>query len=88
MRRFTVAIAAALLMCAAPAYAQAVGAVGTPLSKGGRMGKGLPDEKDARSPEQKKKDEAAYKDAVERISPNGKFDPWGKVRATPPSAAK
>jgi hypothetical protein len=47
--------------------------------KGG-MGKGLPDEKkDTRSPEQKKKDENAYKDAVGRI-PDQKYDPWGKVR--------
>jgi hypothetical protein len=74
MRRFTVAIAAALLVSAAPAYAQ--------MSKGGaqKMSKGQPDEKkDTRTPEQKKKDEAAYKDAVGRI-PDGKFDPWGKVR--------
>jgi hypothetical protein len=74
MRRLTLAIAAALLMCAAPAYAQMGGKGGQP------MGKGMPDEKkDARSPEQKKKDESAYKDAVGRI-PDQKFDPWGKVR--------
>jgi hypothetical protein len=78
MRRLTVAIAAALLMCAAPAYAQMGGGGG--MGKGGKMGKGLPDEKtDTRSPEQKKKDESAYKDAVGRI-PDQKFDPWGKVR--------
>jgi hypothetical protein len=48
--------------------------------KGQPMGKGMPDEKkDTRSPEQKKKDESAYKDAVGRI-PDQKFDPWGKVR--------
>jgi|HubBroStandDraft_1064217.scaffolds.fasta_scaffold929624_1 hypothetical protein len=78
MRRLTLAIAAALLMCAAPAYAQMGGGMG---GKGGQpMGKGMPDEKkDARSPEQKKKDESAYKDAVGRI-PDQKFDPWGKVR--------
>jgi hypothetical protein len=78
MRRLTVAIAAALLVCAAPAYAQM--GPGAGLAKGGQMGKGLPDEKkDSRSPEQKKKDENAYKDAVGRI-PDQKFDPWGKVR--------
>jgi hypothetical protein len=76
MRRFTVAIAAALLVSAAPAYAQ----MGSGLGKGDKMGKGLADEKkDTRSPEQKKKDESAYKDAVGRI-PDQKFDPWGKVR--------
>jgi hypothetical protein len=79
MRRLTVAIAAALLMCAAPAYAQ-MGGGGLGGGKGGQMGKGMPDEKkDTRSPEQKKKDESAYKDAVGRI-PDGKYDPWGKVR--------
>jgi hypothetical protein len=47
---------------------------------GSQLGKGLPDDKkDTRSPEQKKKDESAYKDAVGRI-PDGKYDPWGKVR--------
>jgi hypothetical protein len=78
MRRFTVAIATALLVSAAPAYAQMGGGMGG--GKGGQMGKGLPDEKkDPRTPEQKKKDESAYKDAVGRI-PDQKFDPWGKVR--------
>jgi hypothetical protein len=76
MRRFTVAIAAALLVSAAPAYAQMGGGMG----KGSPMGKGIPDEKkDTRTPEQKKKEENAYKDAVGRI-PDQKFDPWGKVR--------
>jgi hypothetical protein len=77
MRRLTVAIAAALLVSAAPAYSQMNGGS---LTKGSQMGKGQPDEKkDTRSPEQKKKDENAYKDAVGRI-PDQKFDPWGKVR--------
>jgi hypothetical protein len=77
MRRFTVALAAALLVCAAPAYAQ----MGGSMARGNQqLGKGLPDEKkDTRSPEQKKKDENAFKDAVGRI-PDGKYDPWGKVR--------
>jgi hypothetical protein len=78
MRRFTVAIVAALLVSAAPAYSQQ--GLGQSLSRGGQMGKGMPEEKkDNRSPEQKKKDESAYKDAVGRI-PDQKFDPWGKVR--------
>jgi hypothetical protein len=77
MRRLTVAIAAALLVSAAPAYSQMGNGS---LSRGGQMGKGMPDQKkDTRSPEQKKKDESAYKDAVGRI-PDQKFDPWGKVR--------
>jgi hypothetical protein len=81
MRRLTVAITAALLMCAIPAYAQmSMGGAGLGGRGGKQMGKGLPDDKkDARSPEQKKKDESAFKDAVGRI-PDGKFDPWGKVR--------
>jgi hypothetical protein len=32
-----------------------------------------------KTPEQKKKEENAYKNAVSRI-PDQKFDPWGKVR--------
>jgi hypothetical protein len=77
MRRLTVAIAAAALMCAAPAYAQMSGGLG---GRGPQMGKGLQDEKkDTRTPDQKKKEESAYKDAVGRI-PDQKFDPWGKVR--------
>jgi hypothetical protein len=75
MRYLLVAAAAALLVSAAPVSAQ----MGSSLSRG-QMAKGLPDEKkDTRSPEQKKKDEGAYKDAVGRI-PDQKFDPWGKVR--------
>jgi Spy/CpxP family protein refolding chaperone len=82
MRRLTVVFAAALL-CAAPAYAQMGGGGmggGGGMAKGGKMGKGQPDEKkDTRTAEQKKKEENAYKDAVRSI-PDGKFDPWGKVR--------
>jgi hypothetical protein len=79
MRRLTVAITAALLMCAIPAYAQMSG--GGMGGRGGKQtGKGMADEKkDTRTPEQKKKDEGAYNDAVGRI-PDGKYDPWGKVR--------
>jgi hypothetical protein len=76
MRYLLVAAAAALLVSAAPVHAQ----MGSSLTRGSQMGKGQPDEKkDTRSPEQKKKDESAYKDAVGRI-PDQKFDPWGKVR--------
>ena len=35
--------------------------------------------KDELSPEQKKAQDKAYKDAITRI-PDQKFDPWGKVR--------
>jgi hypothetical protein len=77
MRRSTLAIVAAALVCAVPAYAQMSGGS---LARGNHQMKGQPEEKkDTRSPEQKKKDESAYKDAVGRI-PDQKFDPWGKVR--------
>ena len=46
----------------------------SPIAKGVQE-----DKKDAKTPEQKKKEESAYKDAVGRI-PDQKFDPWGKVR--------
>jgi hypothetical protein len=78
MRRFVLAIAAVLLVSAAPSYAQMMG--GSGMGRGKQISKGQPDEKkDTRTPEQKKKDENAYKDAVGRI-PDQKFDPWGKVR--------
>jgi len=37
------------------------------------------DKKEIVSPEHKKAEEKAYKDAITRI-PDQKFDPWGKVR--------
>ena len=77
MRYVLVATAAALLVFAAvPAYAQ----YGSPLSRSPLANAQQPqDKKDAKTPDEKKKEESAYKDAVGRI-PNQKFDPWGKVR--------
>jgi hypothetical protein len=77
MRHVLVAAAAATLVLAAvPANAQ----YGSSLSRS-PLSKAQPEEKkaDAKTPDQKKKEENAYKDAVGRI-PDGKFDPWGKVR--------
>jgi hypothetical protein len=78
MRHVLVAAAAATLVLAAvPACAQGYGSSlsHSPLSKVQQEEK----KSDVKTPEQKKKDESAYKDAVGRI-PDGKFDPWGKVR--------
>jgi hypothetical protein len=77
MRYVLVAATAALLVFAAvPAYAQ----YGSSLSRS-PLSKAQQDDakKDAKTPDQKKKEESAYKDAVGRI-PDQKFDPWGKVR--------
>jgi hypothetical protein len=76
MRHILVTAAAALLVCAAvPAHAQYGSSLSrSPIAKGVQE-----DKKDAKTPEQKKKEESAYKDAVGRI-PDQKFDPWGKVR--------
>ena len=78
MRHVLVAAAAATLVLAAvPAHAQGYGSSlsRSPLSKVQQEEK----KSDVKTPEQKKKDESAYKDAVGRI-PDQKFDPWGKVR--------
>jgi hypothetical protein len=77
MRHVLVAAATAMLVFAAvPAHAQ----YGSSLSRSPLSNAKQPEEKkDAKTPEQKKKEEGAYKDAVGRI-PDGKFDPWGKVR--------
>ncbi len=76
MRLFTVAITAALLSVPAiPAYSQSgmTNSIARPSSK-------APEEKkNQATPEQKKAEDKAYKDAVTRI-PDQKFDPWGKVR--------
>ena len=71
------AAAATLVLGAVPAYAQGYGSSlsRSPLSNARQEEK----KSDVKTPEQKKKDESAYKDAVGRI-PDGKFDPWGKVR--------
>jgi hypothetical protein len=72
----TAAAAAFLVLAAVPAYAQ----YGSSLSRSPLSNVQQPDDKkDAKTPEQKKKEEGAYKDAVGRI-PDKKFDPWGKVR--------
>jgi hypothetical protein len=77
MRHVLVAAAVATLVLAAvPAQAQ----YGSSLSHSPLSNAQQPEEKkDAKTPEQKKKEESAYKDAVGRI-PDKKFDPWGKVR--------
>jgi hypothetical protein len=77
MRHVLAAAAAALLVFAAvPAYAQ----YGSSLSHSPLSNAQQPEQKkDAKTPEEKKKEEGAYKDAVGRI-PDKKFDPWGKVR--------
>jgi HAMP domain-containing protein len=78
MRHVLVAVAAAVVVLAAiPAYAQ----YGSSLSRSPLSNVQQQDDKskDAKTPDQKKKDESAYKDAVGRI-PDKKFDPWGKVR--------
>ena len=78
MRHVLVAVAAAVLvLAAAPAYAQ----YGSSLSRSPLSNVQQQDDKskDVKTPDQKKKDESAYKDAVGRI-PDKKFDPWGKVR--------
>lgn len=77
MRHVLVAAATAMLVFAAvPAHAQ----YGSSLSRSPLSNAQQPqDKKDVKTPEQKKKEESAFKDAVGRI-PDGKFDPWGKVR--------
>jgi hypothetical protein len=77
MRLFLVAAATATLAFAAvPALAQ----YGSSLSRSPLSNAQQPEEKkEAKTPDQKKKEEGAFKDAVGRI-PDGKFDPWGKVR--------
>jgi hypothetical protein len=70
------AAAAALVLAAVPAYAQYGSSLShSPLSNARQEDS----KKDAKTPDEKKKEESAYKDAVGRI-PDKKFDPWGKVR--------
>jgi hypothetical protein len=76
MRHVLVAAAAAMLVfAAAPAHAQ----YGSSLSRSPLSNVKQEDKKDVKTPDEKKKEESAYKDAVGRI-PDKKFDPWGKVR--------
>jgi hypothetical protein len=75
MRLLMVAMAAAALMVpAAPAYSQMGGnsSISKPMPR-------APEKKEVVNPEQKKKDEKAYNDAITRI-PDQKFDPWRSVR--------
>jgi len=72
MRLILVAMAAALLTVpAVPAYSQQM-----PRSPAQAPPK---KDKEEKTPEQKKAEDKAYKDAVGRI-PDQKFDPWRSVR--------
>jgi hypothetical protein len=75
MRLIIGAMAAALLtLPAVPAYSQQTG--GIPKSS---MQAPPKKDKEEKTPEQKKAEDKAYKDAVGRI-PDQKFDPWRSVR--------
>jgi hypothetical protein len=82
MRLLMVAMAAALLaVSAAPAYSQ-VSQMG--MGNSSQMGRSSPrpppeDKKNEKTPAQKKAEEKAYNDAINRI-PDTKFDPWRTVR--------
>jgi hypothetical protein len=75
MRPITLAVAAVLLMPpVVPAYSQ--------MGANKSISQPSPhpaEKKDEKTPEQKKADEKAYKDAIGRI-PDQKFDPWRSVR--------
>jgi hypothetical protein len=74
MRLAIAAIGAALLTVpAVPAYSQGAG-----MPKAGMQAPPKKD-KEEKTPEQKKAEDKAYKDAVGRI-PDQKFDPWRSVR--------
>jgi hypothetical protein len=76
MRLIIAATAAALLtVLAVPAYSQQAGGI----SKGGGMQAPPKKDKEEKTPDQKKAEDKAYKDAVGRI-PDQKFDPWRSVR--------
>jgi hypothetical protein len=75
MRLIVMAMAAVLLVVpVVPAYSQmgANKSISQPSPR-------APEKKDEKTPEQKKADEKAYKDAIGRI-PDQKFDPWRTVR--------
>jgi hypothetical protein len=82
MRLLMVAMAAALLaVSAAPAHSQ-VSQMG--MGNSSSMGRSSPkpppeDKKNEKTPAQKKAEEKAYNDAINRI-PDAKFDPWRTVR--------
>ena len=68
-----VAAAAVLTVPVAPAYSQmGSSSIAKPMPR-------APEKKEVVNPEQKKKDEKAYNDAITRI-PDQKFDPWRSVR--------
>jgi hypothetical protein len=75
MRLIIGAMAAALLILpTVPAYSQQTGAI--PKAS---MQAPPKSDKEEKTPEQKKAEDKAYKDAVGRI-PDQKFDPWRTVR--------
>jgi uncharacterized protein YdeI (BOF family) len=81
MRVFIIAIAVASLTV--PAFAQSVGSINQASQGAARAGGGRPPEEPKVDPDQQKKAERAFKDAVNRIpGPEKKFDPWGNVRTT------
>jgi hypothetical protein len=79
---FGVATIAIIAMLAVPADAQTMNGIGAAQGAGraqqaGKQGDPVVD------PEQKKKDEKAFNDAVSRIPPAAKkYDPWGNVRSS------
>ena len=74
MRLIIGAMAAALLMLpTVPAYSQQNGIPKATMDAPPKK------DKEEKTPEQKKAEEKAYKDAVGRI-PDQKFDPWRTVR--------
>ena len=76
MRLIIGAMAAALVtVLAVPAYSQQTGAI----PKASMQAPPDKDKKNEKTPEQKKAEDKAYKDAVGRI-PDQKFDPWRTVR--------
>jgi hypothetical protein len=78
MRLLMVAMAAALLAVPAPpAYSQ-VSKMG-PSSMSQQSQKPPEEKKNEKTPAQKKAEEKAYNDAINRI-PDAKFDPWRTVR--------
>jgi hypothetical protein len=75
MRLLMMAMPAVLLtLPVAPAYSQ-VGANKSIAQPSPHQ----PEKKDEKTPEQKKVEEKAYKDAIGRI-PDQRFDPWRNVR--------
>jgi hypothetical protein len=77
-----VATIAMIAMLAVPADAQTMNGIGAASGAGRAQQAGKPGDPVV-DPEQKKKDEKAYNDAVSRIPPAAKkYDPWGNVRSS------